>query len=71
MKSDETYSKQDKRLLMNRETCPDWTCYMTKTLMSHQYGALSLTSKAGKTAHKYTRPTAPELMSLAPAIMMT
>ncbi len=40
-------------------------------LCHYQYGALSLTSNAGNTAQKYTRPTAPELMSLAPAIMIT
>ena len=40
-------------------------------LCHYQYGALSLTNNAGNTAQKYTRPTAPELMSLAPAIMIT
>ena len=44
---------------------------LSANLCHYQYGALSLTSNAGNTAQKYTRPTAPELMSLAPAIMIT
>lgn len=40
-------------------------------LRAHQYGAVSFTRMVGPMAQKYTRPTALEAISLAPAIMMT